>query len=382
MANMFPAWLLPEPGRYDAVKRRVPLALKELRRLYTASGRDPTKCIGREGKFIHVALLEQVLRNPAAHWARHVRENSTGEQRWCYTPSKELALLQNNLAMAIFWSALHVPFTGIVKPLFPATAYGYQCSIVENAKFHRRNRSSFRVDLKHAFPSVTANHIAAYLVRNGIGKHLAWVAARVFTFRGRIEQGASIAPSLFNIMLRQFDEALIAAVGTDVVYTRYGDDCCFSHPSDAFPKELEATIADVIEARGFRINAKKTRRAKNGCVDLPGVYIKNGRIRPPKAYIRKLQELVANGTLSIGFKSEAEAKVATRKRNGHIAFIAQFEHGGRLRVFREGIGGLRFDTGRTRNERQRRAEHDKHIREESERANRAANGIPEPEQYF
>ena len=426
MSRMFPAWSLPEPGRNDAVKTRLPLALKELRALYVAMNRDPKEYIGREEKSIHVALLEQVLRNPAHHWTRHIRHGKQGDKRICFAPSKDLAQLQNNLAFAMFWSTLHLPFGGMVSPYFPATAYGYECSIVANARHHRHCRSSFRVDIANAFGSISTNRIAGFLVNHGIGKNLAWVASRVFTFQGKLEQGSSIAPHLFNIMLRQLDEALGDATGADVedarieqltlllaksdrsfnatridgrfvhcppgdarfpaatrpiVYTRYGDDCCFSFRGDVFPKELETVIEATIEAHGFRVNRKKTRRANNGNVDLPGVYIKEGRIRPNGAYVRKLKGLVNDGTILPTFGDEAN-KAAYRRRLGHIAFIAQFGHGGRLKIFRSGtLHGLRFDTGRTLKDRQRKKAHEDQLTAKRERAERAANGIPERDMY-
>lgn len=172
MSRMFPAWSLPELGRIPAVEKRLPLALKELRGLYAAMGRDPKECIGREEKSIHVAMLEQVLRNSASHWTRHIRHGKQGDHRICFAPSKDLARLQNNLAFAIFWSTLHLPFSGMVRPYFPATAYGHECSIIANARHHRHSRSSFRVDIKNAFGSITTNRIAGFLVNHGIGKTL------------------------------------------------------------------------------------------------------------------------------------------------------------------------------------------------------------------
>lgn len=167
-----------------------------------------------------------------------------------------------------------------------------------------------------------------------------------------------------------------------ITYTRYGDDCCFSFRGGDFPKELETTIETIIEAHGFRVNRRKTRRASNGCVDLPGVYIKNGRIRPNGAYVRKLKGLIADDSI-LPQNDPEENKAADRRRKGHIAFIAQFGHSGRLKIFRDGtFRGLRFDCGRTLKDRNRRKAHDDRIREEAERAERAAKGIPEPEQYY
>ncbi len=444
MSRLFPAWLQSEPGRSTAVDRRLPLALRDLRALCTANFMDPKKSIGKPHKLIDVETLKNVLKDPAKHWTRHVRGNDDPNEaenekvRICYAPSDDLVRLQQNLAYIILVRHIGVPWHSYAPPWFPATAYGIGCSIITNAKFHQQCRSSFRVDLKDAFPSISTNTIAAYLMRYGVPENLAWVASRVFTFRGRLEQGASIAPTLFNALLRTLDEALGEVTGASVedariehhrrlrdrdespwhgqwidgqfvnspygdhrfpaalrpiVYTRYGDDCCFSFRGNTFPKELEAAIIRTIKAHGFRINVKKTRRANNGNVDLPGVYIKGGRIRPNGVYIQRLKTLTGVSgcyfglfsptQIDIGFKTPEEATVAARKRAGHIAFIAQFGHGGRLKIFRNGtLHGLRFDTGRTRKERQRRADHEQRLKEERERTERAAHGIPEPERYI
>ena len=133
-----------------------------------------------------------------------------------------------------------------------------------------------------------------------------------------------MAPYIFNAMLERLDLDLLAALTEGFVYTGYSDDMCFSCRDDKFTAELEGVIRSIVEAHGFRINAKKTRRGRGGIVDLPGVVIKEGRVRPNGTYRKKLQE---------GWRFLLPKQIA-----GHRSYVSSFGHSGDLRVLRPLIG--------------------------------------------
>ncbi|MEK9155250.1 MAG: hypothetical protein AAB839_01235 [Patescibacteria group bacterium] len=367
-SRLFPAWALPGRDFINALHVRWPKAIAALRDEKYQYSPSVRWLLEDE----RLATLQRIMRNPAPSWDRHVRKSKKGDEKRVYSPNEELRMFQR-AAMGIF-----------PRPTnrWVATAFGRGCSIIENAKPHRNGRSSFRIDIQDAFPSISTLHIVSYLVRKGVNEDLAWLVARLWTYRGRLEQGAPVAPEIFNAMLERLDEDLCMAVGApyswghepgmrdyeetqrpgdpghplqprswvefhrpdpekrEVLvyfqdcsfpgalrrfwYTRYGDDMCFSYVDDEFPKELEAIIEGIVLRHGFVLNPEKTKRGWGGIVDLPGVAIMRGRIRVNGIYRRRLLEI--------------ERSLLPKQREGHRAYVSSFGRGGYLRVLRDVLG--------------------------------------------
>ncbi len=327
-SRLFPAWALPSQDYHKALARRLPKAIAAMRDEHY---RDLAQWMLYAE---YLQQLEQVLRNPSQHWTKHVRRSKNGKETNVWSPTKALRDLQSDAYLVFF---------PLADNHAVATAFGLGCSVVANAKLHQNGRSSFRIDIQDAFPSIRTNDISAYLVRHGVDEDLAWVLARLWTYRGRLEQGAPVAPKIFNALLARLDTDLLAEIGPDIVYTRYGDDMCFSCALSEFPAELEERIRVVVQRHHFRINAKKTRRGRDGIVDLPGIAIKQGRIRPNGAYRKKIQE---------SWQFLLPKQIA-----GHRAYVSSFGHSGDLRVLRPLIGE------HTKSQRQRDEEKLRRLRE-------------------
>lgn len=298
-----PPWRAVEPQREGAVDAHLELALQELR-------------IRNERLALKRAFIHQVLVQPRAFWEQKVRRGKPAPEKErketiCWSPKNELRELQETFARTLF--------EGFGMAVFPATAYGEGCSIQRNAKFHRDSQSCIRIDLKNAFPSVRAKRIAGFLEAHGCGVHLAWVASRVLTVKGRLEQGAPVASHLFNIILRQMDEEIMRELGAPLVYTRYADDLVISSPEKTLPPHVEPTLRHVVTRHGFHINEKKTRILSEGHVDVPGIFIKKGRIRPNGNYVQRM-------ILTYSILSYAQ-------KQGHRLYVKSFGKAGRLKVF-------------------------------------------------
>lgn len=329
--KLFPAWMQAEPDRVHAVNRRLGGAITALR--------DRCHDNSLESLGFDIGLMYDALTRPGLHWQRHVRRSRGGEEKRCFSPSPQLRALQMALAKIL------LPCFG--DTLFPGTAYGKGCSIITNAKFHRRGRSSIRLDLKDAFPSITANQISAMLVRppgsyehctdpecvmcTPMNANLAWIASRLFTRNGRLEQGAPIAPHMFNRMMERFDRDVCSVTGapimpttalsSDIVYTRYADDLVISYVRDVLSVDIELALRTVIAQFGFRVNEYKTQHTSHGVVSCPGVLITDGRMRPNKAYITRL---IATWP-----------ELGADQRKGHRVYVDTFGKSGRLKVFRD-----------------------------------------------
>lgn len=297
---------------------------------------------------IRLATLFRIIENPTEFWKWFPKNG-----RWYYVPNTELENVQTKLFHFIYkkirWSILGTFPPGSMgtyedwEVFFPATAYYKRDSIIRNARYHRYNRSSIRIDCANAFESIKVKHIQAFLERAGFSKEQAWVYARLLTFRGRLRKGPSVSPHIFNFLMRRIDLQIIEAIGATkfpygfkgkVVLTRFGDDICVSHPDNEFPPEFEGLITSILSNFGLKINRKKTLYGRNGVLVFPGVVIVNGRIRPTGKYIFKL------ATQSDGLNR--------KQLIGHRAFVQGFGHNGRLKIIKRVFRDKRISFNRSK----------------------------------
>lgn len=325
-------------------------------------------------KALHVSPLKvaAILFRPELNWRRVVKEQD-GKLRVCWTPSSYLAGIQMKLARHLQKYVDGDNPHGV--PLI-SRAFAPGNSIIKNAAAHRGNRSSWSIDLANAFESITTRHIKRYLLRRfpfhvatrwrAIGilsssrftgdgwqqeydklmrlweRDLAWIFTRLWTYRGRLRQGAPSSPLIFNALMARLDRAVVEEVGRlepsedaedeldvklwsryvmPVVYTRYGDDLCFSSPKEVFPEEIKAKVKAVVRQQGFEVNPKKVREGRKGVLEFPGVVIVGGRIRPAGSYIARL--------------ARRAPKMTRAERRGHLGFLNQFGDAGKLPAIRK-----------------------------------------------
>lgn len=302
---------------------------------------------------IRASDIVTILSNPDAHWRRVVRSQG-GKIKVCYSPSRELRKIQKRIIRH-----LRRKYRG---GLFHATAFERGCSIVSNAYRHRRNRSSWRLDLAGAFEQVLTKHVYRALLRirfeheriawQGVygtfvtmdyTTDVAWLFARLLTYRGRLRLGAPSSPFTFNLLMARFDDAVGKVIRPPfskeeeiewvrsrttpprwISYTRYGDDLCFSAPNDEFPEDVKREIRELLAQHHFRVNEQKTREDRGGVMEFPGVVIVRGQIRPLAAYITKLVQRVAAGEFPASFETGTPLQL-----RGHYGFLGQFGRYGR-----------------------------------------------------
>lgn len=309
------------------------------------------------------SVVIAALTNPERHW-RPVVVVRGGKQRLAYAPTRELGKAQ--LRIAWFLERRHLTATEGV-PRTVATAWNRGTSIIRNARCHRGNQSSWTIDLADAFESIKRRHLERYLLRRlrvveeekdptpGDGFDLwldrfyratrdhVWVYSRLLTFRGRLRRGAPSSPIIFNLLMDRFDLAVLEALKANprppwnpdpvfgpkenwysgIVYTRYGDDLCFSAPDNVFPEKVKRQVRVLVAEQHLRLNPRKERESGGGVLDLPGVVVVRDSIRPRTDYVRRTLAVCATDTMS------------PQVKNGHRGFLQQFPRRGRTRLARE-----------------------------------------------
>lgn len=340
--------------------------------------------IERIGRFLRAhslspKLIIRILEEPHRHWQRIVRVRN-GRERICYAPQPALAKIQRRIARFLLAHPAHQDwewefenhlvrdpkgfYTVTVhrrRAFFPATAFAEGCSIIANAKYHRRNRSSWCLDLKGAFGQIKTKHVYRFLIGSGAPfegelsvesshgtkwRDAAWVFARLLTYRGRLRQGSPASPLVFNLLMRQFDREIAGTLGapgraselkmgiawwkfdetpikpSGIIYTRYGDDLCFSAPSEEFPVEAKQKVREVLAKHGLRVTERKIQEGRNGVMEFPGVVVVRGVIRPRAEYLAGVARQIQRGSLT------------EKAKRGHRAFLQQFGRSGRPKLLR------------------------------------------------
>jgi hypothetical protein len=232
--------------------------------------------------------MDDMLFSPEKHW-RTFRKKG----KLICVPRNELYVLHYRLKQ-YFDRRTHLLSTAVA-------AWSRGCSIIENARRHECSRSGLRLDMQNAFESVEATHVYRYLLRacSKVGdfppallfsKDECWVLSRLLTYRGRLRKGSPVSQVVFNMVCTELDEELLQMVRAyrGTVYSRYGDDLCFSSPEKALSGLLVADIHHILESHHVVLNQQKTREFKNGRLHLPGVSVVDGELYPSLRYLEKM----------------------------------------------------------------------------------------------
>lgn len=276
--------------------------------------------------------VRTVLTNTADYWVPFKHGQRRGVR-----PRLILVVVQEKLLAAMLLRiSIHQSESDSFVPAV-ATAFAKGDSCLNNARVHMGQRSSLLLDIRRAFPSVKRKHIEAFLRRNGFSRDEAWVFSRVMTFDGRLQQGSAVAPTIFNLLLLRLDGALLDEFGipwsidemadedSDMLYTRYADDLCFSCGSPEFPEEVEAKIREIIASHHFEIGGSKTRRGSDGTLYFPGVIVHNSHeLGPGHGYLRRARGVLLARELD-DHKVSRLRELPSAVLAGHRAYILQFD---------------------------------------------------------
>jgi RNA-directed DNA polymerase len=198
-----------------------------------------------------------------------------------------------------------------------AKAYVRSCSIKDNAAVHANSNYLLKLDLENFFNSLTP----AMLMRavqyqgfsiiekeaNALNELLFWNKTKKKRANLYLSVGAPSSPFLSNIIMYEFDEAVIKLCEQlGVSYTRYADDLTFStsikNTLFEVPKVIEDILLQLFDGK-LKLNYSKTRfssKAHNRHVT--GITLTNNNKlslgRERKRYIRSLLHKFSSNSLS------------------------------------------------------------------------------------
>lgn len=177
-----------------------------------------------------------------------------------------------------------------------AKAYKPNVKLMENLRFHKKQKKVFTLDLEDFFGSIKQSSVEDIFLRLGYSKYLSNLLAKLCCLENSLPQGTPTSPYLSNIFLKDFDE-IIANYCKDnkIRYTRYADDLTFSGDFDHV--ELFSFVEKNIKSLGLRINQSKSKvRGDNARQLVTGVVVnekpqvpfyKRNELRQTLHYIKK-----------------------------------------------------------------------------------------------
>lgn len=232
----------------------------------------------------HLGLpAEQVqtcLAEAEAGYRRFAIPRRRGGRRWIEAPRAPLREVQRALLREVLYRAHpHAAAHGFV----PAR------SILTHAQLHVGQAWVLCMDLEDFFPSVLADQVGRVLTEDlALDPAAAALVAVLTTFEGRLPQGAPTSPHLANLAFHAGDLALAAlAEDAGLTYSRYADDLTLSGP--ALPPDLERQVEAAVQAAGFQLNRRKTRRMPRWRQQRVTGLVVNERVALPRSTRRWLR---------------------------------------------------------------------------------------------
>lgn len=175
-------------------------------------------------------------------------------------------------------------------PVHPAAkAFKKRSSIIDNARFHRKQDYVLTVDIENFFPSISPNRIYSVFHNIGYSIQISSVLTDLCCLKEALPQGAPTSPVLSNLVCRSLDQRLLAfAKNNSLRYSRYADDITFS--GKIIGADLIYYLYRVLSEHGFKVNQKKTRLLRRHQRQQVTGIVVNEKIQVPRELRRQLRQ--------------------------------------------------------------------------------------------
>lgn len=137
--------------------------------------------------------------------------------------------------------------------------------IATNASQHLNQDVVLKVDLMDFFGTIDLGRLSSALGSLAFDERCSEAVAGVCLVENSLAQGFSTSPILSNIAFLETDRELAeAAAEVGIRYTRYVDDMTFSGSRSRINDDLLDRLDDLLMARGWMVNHRKTRFMRRG----------------------------------------------------------------------------------------------------------------------
>jgi len=223
------------------------------KQLYKLIGIPQFESISELAEMIHISdnKLYSIVRNSRPFYRRYSIPKKNGDERQIYQPNRDVKAIQAWILRNIL---------DLLNPSMYATAYRKKYSILENVRFHQKQRYFLCLDIEDFFPSINISNIKYFFMSIGYANNISDVLARLCTCDNRLPQGGVTSPALSNFICYKLDKRIAGFSGKKrITYTRFADDITLSSNNRRVLNYSFSIFKNIINNEGFELNNNKTR---------------------------------------------------------------------------------------------------------------------------
>ena len=229
----------------------------------------------------YVHNVYSIANDTSKHYKRTFIPKRNGKKREINEPDKDLKFIQKVLSTRFFNKFYNA------RRLSCAHGFIDGRSIRSNANSHLKHNFLLKLDIKDFFPSIKENLV----FERCFGKDLYPESVKVLitklvTLNGALPQGAPTSPIISNIVMSDFDMAMMKYANEHhLSYTRYADDIAISSNERFDHKEVISFVkTNLFEINHMKLNMKKIVFVGNGSKkEICGVLV-NEKLQVSKEY--------------------------------------------------------------------------------------------------
>lgn len=261
------------------------------------------KLVGYDKIYVYAAS-----NNPNPFYRKFFIKKKNGKLREINEPLPSLKEIQEWILKEIL---SHIEVSPYAK------AYIKGKSIIDNARFHKKQKKVLSMDLSDFFPSIGYNRVLEVFKSAGYRDNVAVMLANLCSLNNQLPQGAPTSPALSNIIAIELDSKIVNNISEKKIrYTRYADDLTFS--GDFNEGDVIKSIERIVVQQGFCVNHKKTRvRKRNQRQEVTGIVV-NEKMQVCRQIRRKIRN-EAYYIKKYGFDSHMEH--TKNEKSNHLYYL-------------------------------------------------------------
>lgn len=249
----------------------------------------------------------------------YIKKRKGKKQRLIATPNYEIKAIQG-------WLLRN--YLDKIEICDRATGFVKKKGIKENARYHLGQKYIMCLDIKDFFPSIDKSRIYKVLLNRLNDDYLSYFISEISTFKDTLPQGGVTSPVLSNIVFNsQDDEIKKICNETNINYSRYADDLCFSSNYFRNLSDLQPKISKIIQDGGFKLNDDKTRFMSGKHKKMvTGLFLNEDRLTVGRRRKRNVRAALHN------FIVKNDTDVNINEVYGMISFISDIDNNYKVNI--------------------------------------------------